>query len=381
MSSRAPTVLVVAGEASGDLHGARFVQALKEQRPDARILAVGGDQLRSVGATILHPIDELSVVGITEVARGLPRILRVLGALRRRLRSGEIDLFVPVDYPDFNFRLARTAHGAGIPVFYYIAPQVWAWRRGRIRDMARWCGGLAVLFPFERDFFAQAGIPVVYVGHPLVTELTATRSPDLLRREIGVGPDEQLVALLPGSRRSEVARHLDVMVATVEALRARGLPVRGAVARAPNLSERAFDSIGGRLPLVAPPAFDLAAAADLVLTASGTATVEVAVADAPMIVIYRLSPLTWMLARSLVKVPHVAMVNLIAGRRLVPEFLQSEANPAVLAQEAAAILGDADRQTAMRRGYAQVRDALSGGEGVGAAAERALALIRGETRP
>jgi lipid-A-disaccharide synthase len=372
-----PTLLVVAGEASGDLHAGALVREIRARAPAARILAVGGTHLESAGATLIHRIDDLTVVGITEVLRSLPRILKVLRALRRRLRSGAIDLFIPVDFPDFNFRLATTAHAAGIPVLYFIAPQLWAWRGGRLRQMSRWCDHLAVLFPFEKEFFARAGIPVTYAGHPLVRAFSVTRDRDSIRRSLGVGPGERLVALLPGSRTSEVRRHLPIMVAAVERLAGNGVNVRAAIGRAPTIDHALIERFRAGVPVMDPPAADLAAASDLVFCASGTATVEVALAGTPMVVVYRLSPMTWLIAKRLVKVDRIAMANLAAGERLVPELLQGRATPAAIAAEAAAILGDPSRAAEIRAGYARVRAALSGGEGLGRVAEVALALARG----
>lgn len=372
---RARTVLVVAGEASGDDHAARLVVAMRRRDPTLRILAMGGERLRATGATMLHGIDEVAVVGITEVLAHLPRVLRVLSHLKAVLRSGEVDLFVPVDFPDFNFRLARAAHRAGVPVFCFIAPQVWAWRRNRIHEMRRWCAHLGVLFPFEEAFFREAGIPVTYVGHPLVHELRVQRPREEIRRAAGAGAGERLIALLPGSRRSEVRRNLPAMVGALHVLRARNPAVRGVIARAPTLPPETLSEIAPDVPLLDPPAFDVAAAADLALCASGTATVEVCLAETPMVVLYRLSPVSWAIAKRLVRLPHIAMVNLIARERLVPELLQDAAAPEPLAAEAARLLEDEPARERILAGYRRVRDALAGGAGVGVAADRALALI------
>jgi len=380
--SRPTTVLVVAGEASGDLHAARLVDAFREHDPSIRVLAIGGEKLRAAGATIVRPLDELNVVGLTEVVAHLPRILGVLGEVKRLLRSGEVDLCVPVDFPDFNFRVARAAHAAGVPVFYYIAPQVWAWRTGRVKEMARWCDLLGVLFPFEVPFFEKAGIPTVHAGHPLVDELHPTRAIDAVRRAVGARPDRPLVGLLPGSRRSEVERHLGLMVRAVDEIREReGLDVDVAIGRASTIPA---DVLAGAAPGVAvcdPPSVDLVAAADLVFCASGTATVEVALTRTPMVVVYRLSAVSWFLARRMVKLREVAMANLVAGDAVVPELLQDEATPSNLAREGASILRSEARQTRMRRGYDVVRERLAGGVGLPALAARALALVTSATAP
>ncbi len=374
--SAGPTVLLVAGEASGDLHGARLAEAFRRCDPDVRLVGVGGQRMHEAGVEILTGIESLSVVGITEVARRLPRILRILGALGAHLKSGEIDLFVPIDYPDFNFRLARTAHAAGVPVFYFIAPQVWAWRRGRVREMARWCAHVAVLFPFEVPFFEAAGVPVTYAGHPLVTELSPTRDRAAVRAALGLGSDERLVALLPGSRHSEIERHLPIMTETARRLGTLDPPVRCAVARAATLDREEVIALAPGLEVVEPPAIDLASAADAAIVASGTATVEVAIAGTPMVVMYRLSRATWFVARRLVKTPYAAMVNLVAEERLVPELLQDDASPERLTAEVRRLLDEPRVGDRMREGYARVRAALGGGVGLDAIAETALSLRR-----
>ncbi len=371
---RPATVLVVTGEASGDRHAARLVREMLAQAPSLRVMAVGGDALANAGAELVYRIDELSVVGITEVVHRLPRILRVMTSLQGLLRSGQIDLFIPVDFPDFNFRLAAAAHRAGVPVFYFIAPQVWAWRKGRLRAMARWCRHVAVIFPFEADVFEAAGIPVTFAGYPL------SDPPDESVREgfrdrLALEPAERVLALMPGSRRSEVERHLPVMVKAWERLFASGHRLRPVVSRAPTVSESLLARTAEGLQTVDRPVAEIAGAADLVFCASGTATVDVALAGAPMIVIYKLSGLSWFLARRLVRLEHVAMVNLVAAERLVPELLQDAATPERLEREAAALLGDPARVSRMRQGYVRVRHNLSGGSGFPYVAQKALEIM------
>lgn len=374
--SRPTTLLVVAGEASGDLHAARLVDAFRRRDPSIRVLAIGGEKLRAAGAEIVRPLDELNVVGLTEVVVHLPRILGVLGEVKRLLRSGEIDLCVPVDFPDFNFRVARAAHAAGVPVFYHIAPQVWAWRTGRVKEMARWCDLLGVLFPFEVPFFEEAGIPTVHAGHPLVDELEPTRDAAAVRDALGTTPGRPLVGLLPGSRRSEVERHLGLMVRAVDEIREReGLDVDVAIGRAPTIPPELLAEAAPGIAVCDPPSVDLVNAADLVFCASGTATVEVALTRTPMVVVYRLSAVSWFLARRMVKLHQVAMANLVAQDAVVPELLQDDATPANLAREGAAILRSDERRARMRRGYDLVRERLAGGVGLDALAARALELV------
>ncbi len=372
--TRPRTVLVVTGEASGDAHAARLVEELLALDPHLRVLAVGGEALAAVGATLLHRIDDLSVVGLTEVVRHLPRILRVMASLKTLLRSGEVDLFLPVDFPDFNFRLAAAAKRSDVPVFYFIAPQVWAWRTGRTKSMACWCRHIAVIFPFEAPFFEGAGIPVTYAGHPLVDRVCALDAGEA-RREIGRGNGRPLLALFPGSRASEVQRHLPVMTGAVRRLRDAGHEVDVLVSRAPTISDALIRHLSDGHDVLQAPTTNVARAADLVFCASGTATVEVALAGTPMVVIYRVSALSWFLGRRLVKLDRVSMVNLVAGEEVVPELLQGEARPERLAAEGAAILDDPERACRMREGYGRVRDALMGGVGLRQVAEEVLSVI------
>lgn len=371
MTERATTLLIVAGEASGDAHGARLVRALRARDPAVRIIAVGGEAMRAAGATIVHEMRELSVVGITEVARRLPAVLRVLLALKRRLQSGEIDLFVPVDFPDFNFRVARAAHAAGVPVYYFIAPQVWAWRTGRLKEMARWCRRIAVLFPFEVEIFERAGVPATHVAHPLLDE--ADLPVRDVRAQLDLDGGESLVALLPGSRSSEVERHLPVMAAAAARLTATRR-ISAAIGRAGTIDRVLLERLAPGMPIVDPPSRDLVRAADVVITASGTATLEVALAGTPMVVIYKLSTLTWFFARRLVRVEHVAMANLLAGERLVPELLQDEATPHTIAETTLRLLRDDARRAVVREGYQHVRAALLGGADLDAVAGEVLDL-------
>lgn len=248
MTSRPRTVLIVAGEASGDLHAARLVRALKDADPALEVLAVGGEAMREAGATMLASIDDLAVVGVTEVVQRLPRFWSLLRMLKARLSLGDVDLFIPVDFPDFNFRLARHAHAERVPVFYFIAPQIWAWRRGRLRDMRTWCRHLVVLFPFEVPFFEQAGLRVTHARHPLATGRAPTRNASAIRASLGVGPSDPLIAFLPGSRRSEVSRHMGPLLGAAARLKRRRPGLAVAVGRAPHSRKGGFAPSAGISP-------------------------------------------------------------------------------------------------------------------------------------
>lgn len=372
-------LFLVAGEASGDLHGSLLARALREIDPQIQIEGVGGAEMERAGVTLIERCEEMGVTGLWEVVKHLPRFMRLLDSLTSHLRSNRPDALIPIDYPDFNIRLAARAHSAGVPVIYYISPQVWAWRRGRVGQLARTVRRMIVIFPFEEDIYREEGVPVTYVGHPLVDQVEPSRSREELRRDLEIGEKQRLIALLPGSRKSEVQRILPTFLKTRELLSERD-DIRWIVALAPGLDPdllhtEALDS--GAIEVRTGETYDLLSAADLALTASGTATLEAALLGTPMIVVYRMHPATWHLARRLVRIEHVAMANLLAGRRLVPEFLQDEAEPKVLADTIVEWIDDSAR-------LKSVSDELKGVAaklGSGSAPTRAAQAILSEIRP
>jgi lipid-A-disaccharide synthase len=366
-------LVLVAGEASGDLQGALLARALRAQEPGIDLAGVGGAEMADAGVRILHRSEEMAVTGLWEVLSHLPRLKAILDRLSAELRADPPDALVPIDYPDFNLRLAARAHASGIPIIYYISPQVWAWRKGRLRTLARLVRRMIVIFPFEEQLYRDHGVPVTYVGHPLVDRVHATAGREAFRARLGIGEHERFVGLLPGSRRSEIARILPPMLEARRRLEGERR-IRWALALAPGLT---MDDLpdGARdeadLTILTSGTYDLMAAADLLVTASGTATAEAALLGTPMIVVYRMHPVTWEIARRLVKVPHIAMANLLAGRRLVPELLQGDVNGRRLADEIERLLGDAALLRATREGLREAASRL----GPGGAPERAAAAI------
>ena len=366
-------LVLVAGEASGDLQGALLAEALRKREPGIELSGVGGERMEAAGVRLLHRSEEMAVTGLWEVLSHLPRLKRTLDDVAAGLRGNPPDALIPIDYPDFNLRLAARAHARGIPIIYYISPQVWAWRSGRIRTLARLVRRMIVIFPFEERIFREHGIPVTYVGHPLVDRVRASEGRESIRARLGVAPTQLLIGLLPGSRKGEIARILPPML---EAKRLLGgdSRLRWALALAPGVAADVLPEAARRqadLPALEGETYDLMAASDLLLTASGTATVEAALLTVPMIVVYRMHPVTWQLARRLVKVPHVAMANLLAGRRLVPELLQGEVNGGRLAAEVRRLLGDPGLLQTMREGLRDAAMRL----GPGGAPDRAAAAI------
>ncbi|HEY6320273.1 MAG TPA: lipid-A-disaccharide synthase [Thermoanaerobaculia bacterium] len=395
-------LLVVAGEASGDLHGARLLAELRRLVPGVRAFGLGGAELRAAGLDAVADSSEVAVVGVVEVLKVLPRVRQVFAALLAEVDRRQPRAAVLIDFPDFNLRLAGRLARRGIPVIYYISPQVWAWRRGRVRTIARRVDEMLVLFPFEVEFYRRSGVRAVHVGHPLVDEVP--RLPSAWDRERAVGEPYRL-ALLPGSRRSEVEALLPAMLAAAARVAAE-LPVAVTLIRAPGIPEallaehvEAFrhrgaagrerpgrELTGGNggggvelLPVRVESGDRFGAIADshLALCASGTATLEVGLLGTPMIVLYRLASWSYLLARLLVRLPNFAMVNLVLGREVVPELLQGEAEPERIGAEALRLLGDGQARARVRAGLAELRPRLGeGGASARAAREVADVLAR-----
>jgi lipid-A-disaccharide synthase len=377
-------VLLVAGEASGDLHGADLLTALRRRLPDVEVFGLGGEQLRAAGMRTVADAGEVATVGVLEGVGRLRTLVRVYRALARQLREERPDLCVLIDFPEFNLRLARVAKRAGVPVLYYIGPQVWAWRRGRVRQIARLVDRLAVVFPFEPGLYADRLAAVEFVGHPLLDRTMATRSREETLRLHGLDPARRTVLLLPGSRAKEIDYILPQLLAAVRDLAASG-QYQFPLGLAHTLDRRDLEGrvrgAGVPVPVIGGDLYNLIAASDIALVTSGTATLECALLECPMVIVYRLSPVTFALGRLLVRgVSHVGMPNIVAGRAVVPELLQGEATGPRIAAEARTILEDPARQGAMRAGLRDVRGALGRGGAAMRAAAIAAEMMGAETR-
>jgi lipid-A-disaccharide synthase len=374
--SREPIdVLLVAGEPSGDLHGATLARALTALAPGLRLAGMGGPRMAAAGVRILHGIDRTAVVGGTEVLGRLPLLWRIFRDLCRCLRERRPRAVVLIDFPEFNLRLARRARRLRIPVIYFLAPQVWAWRRGRLRDMARDVSRVLAVFPFEVGLYREAGVPVEFVGHPLL-DVLPTFDRAVARAELAT-PKETLVGLLPGSRVEEVRRHLPVLLEAALRILRRVPEARFVLPLAPTIPLAAIDGPLQRAELlgvriVPGEAHRVMAGADLVLVASGTATLEAACYGTPMVVLYRLSPLSYALARLVVRgVSAISLPNILAGRAAVPELIQGRATPARLAHAAVRLLENDAARAAQRLALREVRARL-GQTGAGERAARAV---------
>jgi lipid-A-disaccharide synthase len=373
------TLLLSAGDASGELHTAAFVEAFRRRVPGAQLLGLGGSEMEKAGVELVVHQRELAV-GALGVLGDLGRIFSAWRRMNRALQTRGADLVVLVDSPDFNIPLARRARKAGIPVLYFISPQVWAWRRRRIGKIARRVDRMAVIFPFEKDVYAASGLQVDFVGHPLVDRLGEVASPSSrqeMRRSLGLDPGGFLVVLLPGSRRNEVRDGLSLHLEAARALHVRDPRVRFAVAVAPSISRA---SVEGAIAEAGLPSllsiqvfeastYELIRAADVALAKPGTVTVEISLLGTPMVVAVRTSSLTAFLARRVIRVPSLVMPNLIVGAPVVPEFLQEEARPERIALALAELLEGPVRELQLAH-LARVRQRL----GSGGAAERAAAI-------
>ena len=351
--------MISCGEPSGDMYAAELARRIRAREPAAVITGFGGERLRAAGADLLGDFSGLSVTGLLEVARVLPRTYAMFRRLVAAARRDRPDVFVAVDFPDFNFRLAAAIRRLGVPIVYYISPQLWAWRPRRMKTMRALADRVLVIFPFEEQIYRDAGVPVQWVGHPLLDVMPRPQPKDLLAPTLGLSAAAPIVALLPGSRRNEVRAILPGLAAAARRIRARLPDVQFAVARAPHISDdllAPLGSIPGAPPIVLDgQADELLQIADVALVASGTVTVQAALHECPMVVVYRLSPLTYRLGRPFVRVSTFAMANLVAESRVVPELIQDDFTPESVAAEALDILTNRARAAGMREDLRNVR--------------------------
>ena len=370
-------VMISCGEPSGDLYAGALATALRRQQPDVDIFGFGGPRLASAGGRLLGSYEGLAVTGLSEVLRTLPRTWRMYRHLIAEAERLRPDVFVAIDFADFNFRLGQALHARGIPVVYYIAPQLWAWRPGRMQVIKRFADRVLVIFPFEQPLYEQAGVPVEFVGHPLIDMIDLHASRATILTQHGLSQVVRTVALLPGSRHNEVASTLPTMLEACVQLRSEEPDLQFLIARAPGLPDRLFEAVTrSHLPLGVHEGDSDAvlAASDLVITASGTATVQTALHGKPMVIVYRLSPLTYRLGRPFVKVDTFGMVNLIAGRRVVPELIQDDFTPGRVCEEALRFLRDHEYADSVRAELARVVRALGAPGASDRAATSVLAL-------
>ncbi|MCD6505109.1 lipid-A-disaccharide synthase [Candidatus Poribacteria bacterium] len=351
-------LMVSAGEVSGDLHASRVLKELRIRRPDVEIFGMGGEFLRNAGCELLYDVTRSSVMGIGEVISAVPHFLKLLSRLKSALRDRKPDLLMLVDFPDFNIRLATHAHKLGIPILYYIPPKAWAWRAGRARKLAGMVDLIASIFPFEAEFYRRAGAKVVFVGHPILDIAHSGLSKAEARRKFGLNVESFVVGLMPGSRRKEVERLYPIMYQTVLIISDRIPDTEYILPLAPSIPEDMIEPQFDGLKLVRDDVYDVMRACDLLIVASGTATLEGTCMLTPMIIIYKVSLSTWIVAKSLVRIKNSGLPNIIAGGEIVPEYLQWQVTPQRIARKAIGILTDRCQRRKQVESLRKVRSSL-----------------------
>jgi len=369
--------MIIAGEASGDLHGANLIKALKNQAPGTFFCGIGGRAMRAAGARIIVDASRLSVVGITEVFSKGRSLLRGISRAKQLLNSLEPDLLILIDFPDFNLHIAARAKKLGVPVLYYISPQLWAWREGRVRKIKRLVDHMAVILPFEVDFYRMHDVPATYVGHPLLDDGTPFSAipPESLPVK------DQAVGILPGSRDKEIVRNLPAMLAAAKDIQRTTGGVRFVISRAPSVEKALMDGIvaehgkGVDYRISSDHVREVFKACRLVIAVSGTVTLEAAIWGTPAVIVYRVSPVSYWLGRALIKVKYIGLANLIAGREVLPELIQRDASPENIARVVTGLLGDAEAMTAIHDGLKEVRERLGGTGASARVADIAMGML------
>lgn len=376
-----PSVLISAGETSGDLHSARLVHEMKKRDPNLTFFGIGGDEMKAAGVELIYHIDRMGIVGFTEAVRHLGFVRDVLNELRAQIRQRQPDLVILVDYPGFNLRLARIASESSVPVLYYIAPQIWAWGAGRIKTLARYVDTVAVILPFETELYQKAGMDATFVGHPLLERLDLKESRETFLGQHTFDPTRPLIGLLPGSRGKEIERLLPVMLKSTVHMRKGINDLQFAIAAA---SAGDVDQIQSLLqqhqqdiPVLQGCTHEIMSYSDVLLIASGTATLEAACFGTPSLLLYKVSLLTYLIARVVVKIPRIGLVNIVAGKEIIPELIQFKATPRNVAAQTLSLLVDEERRQAMQSELKEVRTTLGQPGASARTAQIALDLIQG----
>ncbi|OIO54038.1 MAG: lipid-A-disaccharide synthase [Alphaproteobacteria bacterium CG_4_10_14_0_2_um_filter_63_37] len=371
--------MIVAGEASGDHHAGRLIEELQRIDPGVHCVGIGGDHMRRAGAEILVDASEMAVMGLLRVLANLPFFFSVANRLLREIQERRIELLILVDYPDFNLRLAKKAKRLGIKVLFYVSPQVWAWRRWRVFEIKKRVDHMAVLFPFEVPFYEQAGVPVTFVGHPLRGEVHSDLSPAEARQAFGLDPERPVLGLLPGSRRSEIEHMLPTMLEGAALVRQVLPEVQFILPRAATLSPEFLAPFLAAAKVEVTVAtgrpYDVMRGCDAIVCASGTATLETALMQVPLVVIYRTTALAMAVFKRLIKVEHIGLCNIVAGQRMATELIQDQASPENIAREALRLLQDREAAEAMRHIEAGLCDKLGEGDAAQNVAKLAMAML------
>lgn len=357
--------MVSAGEASGDMHAALALKALRQNGLEFTSFGLGGDKLSAQGTDLILHCRDVSVIGIFEVLIQYRQLLKKLNILRAALRAGKPDLLIIVDYPDFNLKLAETAKELGVPVLFYISPQVWAWREKRVHRIGSLITYMAVIFPFEVEFYQKANIPVRYVGHPLVDEVKCEFDQTQLRHEFNVQENEKVLGVLPGSRNGEVKRVLPTMLAVLDKLGSKHTNLKILLAHAPTLDDGLLSQLlakhSGEIIIIKDRAYDVMQVSDAIMTASGTATLETAIMGTPMTIVYKVNPASYAIISRMIRIQNIGLVNIVAGKSIVREFVQKKAKPEAIARELSRLLSDKTYAENIRAELAVVKKKMGKG--------------------
>jgi lipid-A-disaccharide synthase len=357
--------MIIAGEASGDLHGANLVREASKLDSSLSFFGIGGPKMRKAGVHTLVDASEMAVVGLVEVISHFPTIFQAFTTMKRILQAEPPDLLILIDYPDFNLRLAKVAKKEKVKVLYYISPQVWAWRVGRVKKIGRLVDRMAVVFPFEVPFYEKEKIPVTFVGHPLADTVHPSLSRDEAQKKFALDPARKTIGLFPGSRRQEIRNLFPVILESAELLKKQFpelqfiLPVASSLKRED--LEPELDSSGLEVAVVEGMGYDVMQVCDAAITVSGTVTLELAMIGVPMVIIYKVSPLTYMIGKHLIRVDHIGICNIVAGERVVQELIQHDAEAAKIAEEITRILTDSEYANGIRVKLGRVRNSLGKG--------------------
>ena len=369
--------MIITGEASGDLHGAHLVRAMQRKKKPLFFCGVGGNALRDAGVQILVDISKLAVVGATEVVSKLPNLIKGMMIVRRQLKSRPPDLLILIDFPDFNLRVAPAAKKLGIPILYYISPQVWAWRSSRLKKIRRLVDHMAVILPFEKDYYRKHDIPVTFVGHPLLDN----RMPAVHKNSFQQGNDPSVIGLLPGSRDKEVSRHLPLMLAASNILSRRMENLKFFISLAPTVKKNYLEELisayqgEASCELVSGGVQRIFEKCRFAIVASGTVSLEAAIFGVPMVIVYKVSPLSYWLGRAMIKVEYAGLVNLIEGREVVPELIQDKAAPENIAQKVFEMMKDPSGLEKLRGDLLEARKKLGGAGASERTADIAIGML------
>ncbi len=373
-------IMIIAGEASGDQHSARLVKAVHNIDPTVEFFGIGGECMRKAGVDIRVDSAEMAVVGLVEIWAHRKVIFGALDQMREILKTDPPDLLFLTDYPEFNLRLAKIAKRQGIKVLFYISPQIWAWRQWRVKKIRKLVDMMAVIFPFELDFYHQHHVPVCFVGHPLADEVHASAERDSLCAEFGLDAQQPVVGLFPGSRQSEVKRLMPIIIETAKRLQQQNPQIQFLLPIASTLKRESFspyiDADTPAVTMLENRSYDIMAACDAIVTVSGTVTLEIALIGTPMVIINRISALSYFIAKRMVKVDHIGLCNIVAGKRIVPELIQYDAQPEKITDEIIKILTQPKYNQSIRNELQEVRAKLSSDGEVSNLAELTIELLK-----